>query len=104
MRFTPYQIIILVAVICCFLLMYTGRAGIDVLLFLCGVALLLAAGVSNRGVVVRIAARGFEFGMNLLPSRTPATPPPLTFHQSYQMTRRCSCRIARNKILIRVMT
>lgn len=69
MRFTPYQIIILVAVICGFLLMYTGRAGIDVLLFLCGVALLLAAGVSNRGVVVRIAARGFKFGMNLLPSR-----------------------------------
>ena len=49
--------------------MYSGRAGIDVLLFLCGVALLLAAGVSNRGVVVRIAARGFKFGMNLLPSR-----------------------------------
>ncbi|MCY3914668.1 MAG: hypothetical protein OXG49_01515 [Chloroflexi bacterium] len=69
MRFTPYQIIILVAVICGFLLMYTGRAGIDVLLFLCGVALLLAAGVSNRGVVVRFAARGFKFGMNLLPSR-----------------------------------
>ena len=70
MRFTPYQVIILIAVICGFLLMYTGSAGIDVLLFLCGVALLLAAGVSNRGVVVRIAARGFKFGMNLLPSRT----------------------------------
>ena len=69
MRFTPYQVIILVAVICGFILMYSGRAGIDVLLFLCGVALLLAAGVSNRGVVVRIAARGFKFGMNLLPSR-----------------------------------
>ena len=70
MRFTPYQIIILVAVICGFLLMYSGSAGIDVLLFLCGVSLLLAAGVSNRGVVVRIAARGFKFGMSLLPSRT----------------------------------
>lgn len=54
--------------------MYTGRAGIDVLLFLCGLALLLAAGVSNRGVVVRIAARGFKFGMNLLPSRTRDSP------------------------------
>jgi len=43
-------------------------------LFLCGVALLLAAGVSNRGVVVRIAARGFKFGMNLLPSRTRDSP------------------------------
>jgi len=70
MRFTPYQFIILVAVICGFLLMYSGSAGIDVLLFLCGVSLLLAAGVSNRGVVVRIAAHGFKFGMNLLPSRT----------------------------------
>lgn len=69
MRFTPYELIILVAVICGFLLMYSGRGGIDVLLFLSGVALLLAAGVSNRGVVVRIAARGFKFGMNLLPSR-----------------------------------
>lgn len=74
MRFTPYQFIILVAVICGFLLMYSGRAGVDVLLFLCGVALLLAAGVSNRGVVVRIAARGFKFGMNLLPSRTSGSP------------------------------
>ena len=76
MRFTPYQVIILVAVICGFLLMYSGSAGIDVLLFLCGVALLLAAGVSNRGVVLRIAVRGFKFGMNLLPSRSgdpPAT-------------------------------
>ena len=73
MRFTPYQFIILVAVICGFLLMYSGSAGIDVLLFLCGVSLLLAAGVSNRGVVVRIAARGFKFGMNLLPSRTRET-------------------------------
>ena len=54
--------------------MYTGSAGVDVLLFLCGVALLLAAGVSNRGVVVRIAARGFKFGMNLLPSRTSDSP------------------------------
>ena len=50
--------------------MYSGSAGIDVLLFLCGVALLLAAGVSNRGVVLRIAVRGFKFGMNLLPSRS----------------------------------
>lgn len=77
MRFTPYQIIILVAVVCGFLLMYSGSAGIDVLLFLCGVALLLAAGVSNRGVVVRIAARGFKFGMSLLPSRAreSSTPP-----------------------------
>jgi len=74
MRFTPYQVIILVAVICGFLLMYSGSAGIDVLLFLCGVALLLAAGVSNRGVVVRIVARGFKFGMNLLPSRTSESP------------------------------
>lgn len=74
MRFTPYQIIILVAVICGFLLMYSGSAGIDVLLFLCGVALLLAAGVSNRGVVLRIAMRGFKFGMNLLPSRTSESP------------------------------
>ena len=74
MRFTPYQVIILIAVICGFLLMYSGSAGIDVLLFLCGVALLLAAGVSNRGVVVRIAARGFKFGMNLLPSRTSDSP------------------------------
>ena len=74
MRFTPYQFIILVAVICGFLLMYIGRAGIDVLLFLCGVALLLAAGVSNRGVVVRIAARSFKFGMNLLPSRKSESP------------------------------
>lgn len=70
MRFTPYQFIILIAVICGFLLMYSGRAGIDVLLFLCGVSLLLAAGVSDRGVVLRIAARGFKFGMNLLPSRS----------------------------------
>ena len=53
--------------------MYSGSAGIDVLLYLCGVALLLAAGVSNRGVVLRIAARGFKFGMNLLPSRTRET-------------------------------
>lgn len=74
MRFTPYQVIILVAVICGFVLMYSGSAGIDVLLFLCGVALLLAAGVSNRGVVVRIVARGFKFGMNLLPSRTSKSP------------------------------
>lgn len=74
MRFTPYQVIILIAVICGFLLMYTGAAGIDVLLFLCGVALLLAAGVSNRGVVVRIAAQGFKFGMKLLPSRTRECP------------------------------
>lgn len=70
MRFTPYQVIILIAVICGFLLMYTGSAGIDVLLFLCGVALLLAAGVSNRGVAVDIAARSFKFAMRLLPSRT----------------------------------
>ena len=49
--------------------MYSGSAGVDVLLYLCGVAILLAAGVSNRGVVVRIVARGFKFGMNLLPSR-----------------------------------
>lgn len=54
--------------------MYSGSAGIDVLLFLCGVALLLAAGVSNRGVIVKIAARGFKFGMNLLPSRTSDSP------------------------------
>ncbi len=74
MRFTPYQVIILVAVICGFLLMYSGSAGIDVLLFLCGVALLLAAGVSNRGVVVRIALRSFKFGMNLLPSRKNESP------------------------------
>lgn len=74
MRFTPYQVIILIAIICGFLLMYSGSAGIDVLLFLCGVALLLAAGVSNRGVVVRIAARSFKFGMNLLPSRTVESP------------------------------
>ncbi len=74
MRFTPYQVIILVAVICGFLLMYTGSGGIDVLLFLCGVSLLLAAGVSNRGVVVRIAARSFRFGMNLLPSRKNESP------------------------------
>ena len=74
MRFTPYQIIILIAVICGFLLMYSGSAGIDVLLFLCGVALLLAAGVSNRGVVLRIAMRGFKFGMNLLPSRSSESP------------------------------
>ena len=74
MRFTPYQVIILIAVVCGFILMYTGSAGIDVLLFLCGVALLLAAGVSNRGVVVRIAARGFKFGLNLLPSRTSRSP------------------------------
>lgn len=74
MRFTPYQIIILVSVVCGFLLMYSGSTGIDVLLFLCGVALLLAAGVSNRGVVVRIVARGFKFGMNLLPSRTSESP------------------------------
>ncbi len=74
MRFTPYQVIILVAVICGFVLMYSGSAGIDVLLFLSGVALLLAAGVSNRGVVVRIAARGFKFGMNLLPARPSKSP------------------------------
>ncbi|MCY3834348.1 MAG: hypothetical protein OXG85_15145 [Chloroflexi bacterium] len=74
MRFTPYQIIILVAVICGFVLMYSGSAGIDVLLFLCGVSLLLAAGVSNRGVFVRIAMRGFKFGMNLLPSRKSESP------------------------------
>lgn len=54
--------------------MYSGSTGIDVLLFLCGVALLLAAGVSNRGVVVRIVARGFKFGMNLIPSRTSESP------------------------------
>ena len=70
MRFTPYQVIILVTVVLGFVLMYTGRAGIDVLLFLCGVALLLAAGVSNRGVAVDIAARSFKFAMKLLPSRT----------------------------------
>lgn len=74
MRFTPYQLIILVAVICGFLLMYSGRGGVDVLLFLCGVALLLAAGVSNREVVLRIAVRGFKFGMNLLPSRSSDLP------------------------------
>lgn len=74
MRFTPYQLIILVAVICGFVLMYSGTGGIDVLLFLCGVALILAAGVSNRGVVVRIVMRGFKFGMNLLPSRSSESP------------------------------
>ena len=76
MRFTPYQVIILIAVVCGFLLMYSGSAGVDVLLYLCGVALLLAAGVSNRGMVVRIAARSFKFGMNLLPSRTKDSPAP----------------------------
>lgn len=74
MRFTPYQIIILVAVIGGFVLMYSGSAGFDVLLYLCGVAIVLAAGVSNRGVVVRIVARGFKFGMNLLPSRKSESP------------------------------
>ena len=74
MGFTPYQIIILIAVIYGFVLMYSGRAGIDVLLFLCGVALLLAAGVSNRRVVLRIAAQGFKFGMDLLPSRKSESP------------------------------
>ena len=74
MQVTAYQVIILVSVVLGFILMYSGRTGIDVLLYLCGVALLLAAGVSNRGVVVRIIARGFKFGMSLLPSRTSDSP------------------------------
>lgn len=67
MQFTFHQLISLVAITGGSISLYTGIAGKDVLLYLCGVAIVLAATVPNRKVDIDLDLKGFKFGMRILP-------------------------------------
>ena len=79
MQFTFHQIISLFAIIGGSVSLYTGIAGKDILLFLCGVAIVLATTVPNRKVDIDLDLKGFRFGMRILPDNK--TDPPLHRNQ-----------------------
>lgn len=67
MQFTFHQLISFVAIFGGSVSLYTGIAGEDILLYLCGAAIVAAATVPNRKVDIELDIKGFKFGMKLLP-------------------------------------
>ena len=68
MQFTFHQVITLVAVTGGSFSLYTGIAGMEILLYLCGVAIVVAATVPDRKVDIDLDLKGFKFGMRILPN------------------------------------